>query len=129
MKTLNFVEYNASCPNLDDLKNKKIVELSKRLKGKSKKETLSNILEWEDRNLIFWSERWPLPNLIIYIFVGILLALIFLLILKMMPTIALQTTSGNVIFNLVNAALFILPISFVTSLIFMSVKMNTDRIP
>jgi predicted transglutaminase-like protease len=42
-----------------------VQELAKRFKGASHKETLTNVLEWEDRNIIFWFERYPLvPALI-----------------------------------------------------------------
>ncbi len=45
------------CPTLNDLKNEELRRLAKRLKGNSEKETLANILEWEDRNLQYWIER------------------------------------------------------------------------
>jgi predicted transglutaminase-like protease len=44
-------------PNSDELENKGVIELLERLKGKSKKETLSNLLEWQNRNIIFWTDR------------------------------------------------------------------------
>lgn len=49
-----------------DIKNSE--ELAKKLKGDSDKETLTNILEWQDRNIEFWWERYPLaPILMVFI--------------------------------------------------------------
>ena len=47
-------------PSQDELNNPKVVKLAKGLVGKSQKETLTNILEWQHRNIAFWSERWLL---------------------------------------------------------------------
>jgi len=44
-------------PTIEDVKNTKVKKLLKRLKRDSDKETLTNILEWQDRNLRFWTER------------------------------------------------------------------------
>ena len=46
------------CPSKEELSNPNIVKLAHRLVGDSRKETLTNILEWQDRNIVFWSERW-----------------------------------------------------------------------
>ena len=53
-----------SPPNLKDMENDEFIKLSIRLKGDSEKDTLTNILEWQDRNIAFWWERWPLANII-----------------------------------------------------------------
>ena len=58
-----------SCPTSKDLENKELKELAERLKGNSEKETLTNILEWQDRNVQFWLERWPFAPLLICVFV------------------------------------------------------------
>jgi len=44
-------------PTLEDINNKDIKELSKRLEGDSEKETLTNILEWQERNIKGWTDR------------------------------------------------------------------------
>jgi len=44
-------------PDSDELENKEVIELLERLKGKSEKETLSNLLEWQNKNIIFWTDR------------------------------------------------------------------------
>lgn len=45
------------CPTLKDLENEELGELAKKLKGDSEKETLTNILEWQHRNVPYWMER------------------------------------------------------------------------
>lgn len=62
-------------PTLKELKNKEVARLAKRLKGKSDKETLANILEWQDKNIYFWTERWPLASWSLIISLGFLLIL------------------------------------------------------
>jgi len=74
------------CPTSEDMENDELKNLAERLKGDSEKETLTNILEWQDRNIQFWWERWPLDHsLKILIPISSLLALIislpFLLLL------------------------------------------------
>lgn len=51
------------CPTTKEIENSAIRELANRLKAASKKETLTNILEWQDRNILFWPERWPVSIL------------------------------------------------------------------
>lgn len=45
------------CPTLEDLESKDLKQLAKKLKGNSEKETLTNILEWQHRNIQYWMER------------------------------------------------------------------------
>lgn len=64
--------------------------MASRLKASSHRETLTNILEWQDRNMEFWTERHPISTLLKYIcllfgatlvvFSGGLLIIILLLI-------------------------------------------------
>jgi predicted transglutaminase-like protease len=65
------------CPNDKETENDDVRQLSKRLKGFSLKETLTNILEWQHRNIGFWDERHPVS----VIFLGSFLCLIFSLVL------------------------------------------------
>jgi hypothetical protein len=51
-------------PTPSDIKSVELKKLAGRLKGNSEKETLTNILEWEERNIKFWWERWPLFSII-----------------------------------------------------------------
>jgi predicted transglutaminase-like protease len=69
------------CPTTKEIENSAIKELANRLKAASEKETLTNILEWQDRNIVSWPERWPLSNLFsALLFVVVLLFLCLLLI-------------------------------------------------
>jgi len=45
-------------PTEKDVKDTK--NLAHRLKGKTDSETLNNILEWQDKNILAWEERWIL---------------------------------------------------------------------
>lgn len=64
------------CPTPGDLKNKELRRLAKRLKGNSEKETLTNILEWEDRSIQYWKERFIFFIMVIFIVISIPLLLL-----------------------------------------------------
>ena len=59
-------------PTIKELRNKEVIRLAKKLKGKSDKETLTNILEWQDKNIYFWAERWPLAPCSLIVSLGFL---------------------------------------------------------
>jgi predicted transglutaminase-like protease len=67
------------CPSLAERKNDKIIELAKGLQTDSKKETLANIAEWQNNNVVYWFERNMAPKLeaLGFIFVVILSLYIF----------------------------------------------------
>ena len=72
------------CPDFEeDIENDELKKLAERLKGDSEKETLTNILEWQDRNIPPWWERWPL----VPIFLILILVLITLLSLLLFSPI------------------------------------------
>jgi predicted transglutaminase-like protease len=48
------------CPTSGEIRNSKMKDLASRLKAGSCKETLTNILEWQERNIEFWAERHPI---------------------------------------------------------------------
>ena len=64
-------------PTPKDIENDELKKLAKRLKGDSEKETLTNILEWQDRNIPPWWERWPLVPISL-ILILVLIALLSL---------------------------------------------------
>lgn len=66
-------------PTKEDVENKEVKLLSKRLKTSNPQETLTNILEWQDRNLRFWEERWLTYGILMFILLlsGITLFLYF----------------------------------------------------
>ena len=54
------------CPTLNDREGIAIKQLANRLKAASYKETLTNVLEWQDRNIVFWFERYPLSHILLF---------------------------------------------------------------
>jgi len=44
-------------PTKEEIDSEEVKNLSNRLRANTPKETLTNILEWQDRNLKFWEER------------------------------------------------------------------------
>jgi len=54
-------------PTSDEIGKDEVKSLANRLKAGSYKETLTNILEWQERNMEFWTERQPILPLLGYI--------------------------------------------------------------
>ncbi len=52
------------CPTLGEIENSKTKDLANRLKAGSYKETLTNVLEWQERNIEFWAERHPIQSML-----------------------------------------------------------------
>ena len=50
---------------MEEIENSEIKQLANRLKAVSDKETLTNVLEWQDRNIVFWFERYPLSHILL----------------------------------------------------------------
>jgi predicted transglutaminase-like protease len=70
------------CPSLAERKNDRIIELANRLKADSEKETLANIAEWQNNNVLYWFERsylspalWVLVPLSLGSLLGLLIQL------------------------------------------------------
>ncbi|TFH44529.1 MAG: hypothetical protein E4G94_03600 [ANME-2 cluster archaeon] len=54
------------CPTLEDIENTELKKLANHLRKDSNKETLTSILEWQDRNIQFWWARYPFPFCILF---------------------------------------------------------------
>ena len=54
---LRRLSYGQFLPSKEDLECNEAKELSKKLMGDSYKETLTNIVEWQERNVQYWHER------------------------------------------------------------------------
>lgn len=52
------------CPTSDEMENSKMKDLANRLKAGSYEETLTNMLEWQERNIEFWAERHPIQSML-----------------------------------------------------------------
>ncbi|MFH1229343.1 MAG: transglutaminase-like domain-containing protein [Candidatus Aenigmatarchaeota archaeon] len=57
-----------NCPTTKERGNESLKELARSLEGNSYKETLSNILEWQNRNIEFWTERHPILTVLLGIY-------------------------------------------------------------
>lgn len=65
-------------PTAEEIANKKISDLASRLKSDSINKTLTNILEWEEKNLTFWLERFPMPQIFYAFLIGLIVSSVFL---------------------------------------------------
>lgn len=79
------------CPTEKEQRNPDVKSLATRLKGQNYEETLANILEWQDRNMSFWTERHPLSTIFNYFPIGMLFAFMVGLIPTAILSIYLKT--------------------------------------
>lgn len=75
------------CPTQTEIKDINIKRLASRLRAGSYEETLTNIVEWQGRNIEFWAERHPIFTLLTYIYFRIVPA--FLILAYVAPFIAI----------------------------------------
>jgi len=91
-------------PSKEDIENDTIKELSRRLRGSSYKETLTNILEWQERNIKFWSERSDIPTFLVIFLLFIMpifiLSLVIIAIFLIGRIYVMDTTAILVISSL-----------------------------
>lgn len=59
--------FRGYCPTSDEIENSEIESLARKLQADSHRETLTNILEWQERNMEFWTERHPMLALFWYV--------------------------------------------------------------
>jgi predicted transglutaminase-like protease len=86
--------WQGHCPTVKEIEDSGVKSLASRLNGQSKEDTLTNILEWQDRNMSFWTERHPIST-ILYAFLG---ALIFfgIVAIRVIVILASSTTLNSV---------------------------------
>lgn len=87
-------------PTKDEVDNTEIKLLSKRLQSKDPKETLVNILEWQDRNLKFWDERWLTYGILMFILILSAITL-FLYIQGINNSLAIFLLAGFIIIAII----------------------------
>jgi len=94
-----FACWQGYCPTAEEIEDSDIKSLANRLKGRSYEETLTNILEWQDRNIEFWTERHPLTSILQY----------FILLVTVPPIFVLFALIGiiSVIFGSFNIVSFV----------------------
>lgn len=76
--SLVFLSKSQFLPTLRDIENEDVKKLARRLKGKSEKETFTNILEWQDRNVKYWAERGILEAQ--WLFLAILIIILYFIV-------------------------------------------------
>lgn len=52
-------------PKKEEIESNEIIDLTRRLKANSPAKTLTNVLEWQDRNIKYWAERGKIPCIIL----------------------------------------------------------------
>lgn len=110
-KYLSLISYRQFLPKKEEIEDKEIQLLAKKLKGKNDAETLTNILEWEDRNLTFWYERWLVYIILLVITsFSVLVLLLFLeantLIVAIVGATFLMTVFGGKLLEFLVPLLF-----------------------
>ena len=85
-----FACFQGYCPRSDEIENVGVKELADRLRADTPKETLTNIAEWEERNITFWTERHPLSTVFIYFLAALCSALFVTAIIPMFVIVDLQ---------------------------------------
>jgi predicted transglutaminase-like protease len=78
------------CPSLAERENRRIEELANRLNATSDKEVLTNVLEWQDRNIDFWFERYPLSLAILDALLGVFILGAIIALLRTNPFLSLN---------------------------------------
>ena len=56
------------CPTKIEIDNIEIKRLANRLRANTARETLTNVLEWQNNNIAYWFERFPMPQILIAFF-------------------------------------------------------------
>jgi len=112
------------CPTSKEIRNDKVEQLAKRLIGLSPKETLTNILEWQDRNIVFWNERHPMTTTFYLIAPVSCIIALLLTILILIANFQLLPFFVNVFFGV---WLKIILSSAITVLVIMALIIRSNR--
>ena len=75
-----FACWSGHCPTPGEIQNNELKSLANRLKGRSYGETLTNILDWQERNIEFWTERHPLRSIFLNFVAGVIIIGSFVLL-------------------------------------------------
>lgn len=117
-KFKSWMDKKQSCPTVEDIENKELGKLAKRLKGDSDKETLTNILEWQDRNIQSWKERGIL-ELLWLILTGFIIVLYLVVFLPIIILLHFYLVSSNLLSASVSQILVsVIFLVFLTGFIF-----------
>jgi predicted transglutaminase-like protease len=98
--------WSGYCPTSKEIQSDDIKELAGRLKTNSDKETLTNVLAWQDSRISYWHERWTLP--IVFLF-SLAVAFFFYTLIFLNPLIFVLAFFSSIGFGLgILATIFLL---------------------
>jgi|GEM_PF-1074533 predicted transglutaminase-like protease len=113
------------CPTSKEIENDDVKNLAKRLEGVTEKETIDNILEWQEANILFWDERHPIPTVLFY---SLGIALPVFLIAGFYLSLFLLLTSGVFPFSTILLIwISALVSSIITTLVIIAVAIRSNR--
>ena len=119
---IKYFEEKQSLPSFGDLHDKEVKELAKRLKGKSTKETLNNILEWQHRNIQYWTERWYLTSLLQFIIIILIFISIFCLTcIFLTSNLSIPSTYSIILSLIISLIIILIIILKVTDIIILTI--------
>jgi predicted transglutaminase-like protease len=84
------IDSETYCPTSDEIKNNDVKRLANRLTAASYRETLTNILEWQERNITFWIERYLLVIVFYYSVIALFFGVLILTILTITSILSLS---------------------------------------
>lgn len=126
-------------PKKEDVEDRGVVELSKRLKKDSYEKTLTNVLEWQDRNIKYWDERAITTMMLMgAVFLSIMIIFYYLnktnnpilsvivLFLGVLYLVFGKDGMLNVSFNIIFLFVFLLFYVSLLALLIGKVTLNTD---
>jgi predicted transglutaminase-like protease len=81
-------------PKKGEVENSKIKSLASRLKADSLGETLTNVLEWQERNIQYWTESHPFGTMLLYMIVGFFVGFLVLRLTHLLNLISCAVLLG-----------------------------------
>lgn len=127
--------YKQFLPTKKDLENKELKNLSQRLKSDSIDKSLINILEWQDRNINGWIERW-ITSVILTFFTIVSILIISLYfgkinpylywLLLLIPLVIWGNITLRIILNLIVFFVLILTIPLTISIFSPALNISSD---
>jgi predicted transglutaminase-like protease len=109
------ISLKGAVPDLEDINNESVKRLAERLKGRSDKETLTNILEWQEKNILYWADRWytywSIFSIVLIILFIALIALTPFVIFSALFLIALIGENSTLFWGFISFAIIVLTVS------------------
>jgi predicted transglutaminase-like protease len=102
-------------PNIEDIQNDSIKDLANRLKADSIEKSLTNVLEWQDRNLSYWTDR---ASLFIILYILLVISSLLLPLPNQIKFIISAIIVGFAFFDLIFIAKYLITIIIPIILLF-----------